>query len=163
MTRFQSPPSPRQRQYHELPRFWRAKLKPADQLSAGIIHWDLVTRFVDGSATPEILWDWIETGLTYCQMMQLLAADGLEFENPAVMALNAQIESYVGVITRYRTTQRVGFNAAELATARAAAEIMDGLLALDRNGIADQAGRWAVEQVRALRATGRLPRKGKKE
>lgn len=162
MTRFQSPPSPRQRQYHELPRFWRAKLKPADQLRAGIIHWDLVTRFVDGSATPQILWDWIETGLTYCQMMQLLAIDGLEFQSPAIAAMNAQIESYDSVIARYRTTQRVGFNAAELATARAAAEVMDGLLALDRNGIADQAGRWAVEQMQALRATGRLPRKGKK-
>lgn len=162
MTRLQSLPRPRQLNYHDLPRFFRPKLKPADQLRAGIIHWDLVTRFVDGSATPQILWDWIETGFTYCQMMQLLAADGLEFENPAVEAMNAQIESYVGVIARYRTTQRVGFNAAELATARAAAEVMDGLLALDRNGIADQAGRWAVEQVHALRTTGRLPRKRKK-
>lgn len=160
MSRLQ--PIPRQLSYHELPRFFRPKLKPADQLRAGIIHWDLITRFVDGSATHEILWDWIETGLTYCQMMQLLTADGLAFEPAAVEALNAQIESYDGVIARFRATGRVGFSAAELATARAAALVMDGLLTLDRNGIADQAGRWAVAQMQALRTTGRLPRKGKK-
>lgn len=162
MTRLQPIPQPRQLSYHELPRFFRPKIKPADQVRASIIHWDLITRFVDGSATHEILWDWIETGLTYCQMMQLLQADGVAFENEAIEAINAQIESYEGVIARYRATHRVGFSAAELATARAAAVVMDGLLTLDRNGIADQAGRWAVAQMDALRSTGRLARKGRK-
>ena len=158
MSRPQYIPQPRQLQYHELPRFFRPRLKPADQLRAGIIHWDLITRFVDGSATHQILWDWIETGLTYCQMMHLLTADGLAFEPEAIEAMNAQIESYDGVIARYRATGLVGFNAGELATARSAALVMDALLTLDRNGIADQAGRWAVTQMHALRTTGRLPK-----
>ena len=162
MSRPQAIPRPRPLSYHQLPRFFRPKLGPADQLRAGIIHWDLVSRFVDGSANPAILWDWIETGLTYCQMMQLLTADGLAFESEAIEAMNAQIESYESVIARYRTTGRVGFAASELATARAAGMVMDALLLLDRNGIADQAGRWAVEQMRALRSTGRLARPGKK-
>lgn len=162
MTRFQAIPRPRQYTYQELPRFFRPKISPANQLRVGIIQWDLITRFVNGSATHEILWDWIETGLTYCKLMQLLTADGLAFEPEAVEAINAQIESYDGIIARYRATRQIGFSASELATARAAACVMDVLLTLDRNGIADQAGRWAVEQMQALRATGLLPRKGKK-
>lgn len=162
MTRLQPLPAPRQRRYQDLPRFFRPKLKPADQLRAGIIHWDLVTRLVDGSANGDILWDWIETGLTYCQMMQLLTADGIAFENAAIEALNAQIESYEGVIARYRATRRAGFSGTELATARAAALVMDELLTLDRNGIADQAGRWAVAQMAALRRTGRLAPPGRR-
>ena len=118
----------------------------------------MISRFVGGSATHDILWDWIETGLTYCQMMQLLSTDGLAFEPAAMEAMNAQIESYAGVIARYRATGRVGFSASELASARSAALVMDVLLTLDRNGIADQAGRWAVAQMHALRTTGRLPK-----
>lgn len=162
MSRLQHIPRPRPVQYHELPRFFRPKLAPADQVRAGIIHWDLISRFVEGSANHEILWDWIETGLTYCQMMQLLTADGVAFAPEAVEAMNAQIESYDGVIARFRATGRVGFSGAELATARASALVMDALLTLDRNGIADQAGRWAVAQMQALRSTGRLARKGKR-
>ena len=162
MSRLQAIPRPRPISYQQLPRFFRPKLKAADQLRAGIIHWDLISQFTAGSATQHILWDWIETGLTYCQMMQLLTADGLAFEPEAVEAMNAQIKSYDAVIARYRTTRRVGFNAAELATARAAALVMDALLTLDRNGIADQAGRWAVAQMQALRRTGQLARQGKK-
>lgn len=158
MSRLQYIPQPRQFNYHELPRFFRPKLKPADQVRAGIIHWDLISQFVKGTATHDILWDWIETGLTYCKMMQLLQADGIEFENAAIEAMNAQIESHDGVIARYRATRRAGFSGTELATARAAALVMDVLLTLDRNGIADQAGRWAVTQMAALRSTGRLPR-----
>lgn len=162
MSRFYPLPQARPLSYHELPRFFRPKLGAADQVRAGIIHWDLITRFVDGSATHDILWDWIETGLTYCQMMQLLTIDGLGFEPDAVEAMNAQIESYASVIARYRATGRVGFSAAELASARSAALVMDALLLLDRNGIADQAGRWSVAQMHALRATGRLARQGHK-
>lgn len=161
MSRPQRIPQPRQLSYHELPRFFRPKLKPADQLRAGIIHWDLITRFVDGSATHQILWDWIETGLTYCKMMQLLTDDGIAFEPEAVEDMNAQIESYDTIIARFRATGRVGFSGAELATARASALVMDALLTLDRNGIADQAGRWAVAQMQALRTTGRLARTGR--
>lgn len=162
MTRFQPILQSRRLTYQQLPRFFRPKLKPADQLRASIIHWDLVTRFADANATPEILWDWIETGLTYYQMMHLLQVDGVQFENSAVEAIDSQIESYEGVIARYRDTHRVGFSSDELATARAAAHVMDGLLVLDRNGIADQAGRWSVEQMQVLRTTSQLPRKRKK-
>lgn len=145
--------------YNELPRFWRPKINEKAKLDARVIHWDLVTRFTNGTATKDDLWDWIETGFTYVRMMELLIADGLAFEDDAIRAMNAQIEIYSSVIERLRRTSKAGFNGEELATARTAATVMDSLLDLDRNGIADQAGRWSAEQMRSLRATGNLSRK----
>ncbi|MDH6185516.1 hypothetical protein [Polaromonas sp. CG_23.6] len=143
--------------WQALPKFWRPKLAPSRQILCQVIHWDLITAFTNGTATAETLWDWIETGFTYTQMMRLLIADGLDFTDDAIHAMNQQIECYEGVIARLRTTGRAGFNAQELAIARAAASVMDSLIELDRHGIADAAGRWSVEQMRALRTTGRLP------
>lgn len=142
---------------HRLPKFWQPKLEPSRQILCQVIHWDLITAFTSGTATVELLWDWIETGFTYTQMMRLLIADGLDFTDDAIGAMNDQIECYEGVIARLRTTGRAGLNGQELAIARAAANVMDGLVELDRHGIAEAAARWSLEQMRALRTTGRLP------
>ena len=37
----------------DLPKFWRPKLTEAQRTDAQIIHWDLIARFTDGSATAE--------------------------------------------------------------------------------------------------------------
>ena len=145
--------------YQNLPKFWRSKISEATKLNARLIHWDLVTRFTSATATISDLWDWIETGFTYAHMMQLLIDDGLEFEDDAIRAINAQITAYDSVIERLRRTGKAGFSGNELATARAAATVMDSLLDLDRNGIADKAGRWSAAQMHSLRATGNLSRK----
>jgi hypothetical protein len=71
----------------ELPKFWRPKLDESQRLDAQIVHWDLVTRFTDGSATGPDLWDWIETGFTYSQMATLLVADGVELSDDALAAI----------------------------------------------------------------------------
>lgn len=144
------------RPHKPLPKFWRPKITPSAQLTCKIIHWDLVTHFTRGTAGTEELWDWIETGFTYSQMMRLLILDGVEFSDADQLALNAQIEIYDAVIARFKATGRPGFNGAELATARAAAEVMDHLITLDRHGIADRAGRWSLKQMRSLRSTGKL-------
>jgi hypothetical protein len=141
-----------------LPKFWRPKLAPSKQLACQVIHWDLITCITSGKATRTDLWDWIETGITYTQMMQLLAADGVEFTEQAVVDMTMQLEIHDAVIFRYNTTGRVGFNGDQLAIARAAAAVMDSLITLDRHGIADRAARWSVEQMRALRATGKSSR-----
>lgn len=141
-----------------LPKFWRPKVAPSAQLTCQIIHWDLVTHFTNGTATAVELWDWIETGFTYTQMMRLLILDGVVFSEADQLALNAQIESYDAVIARFNKTGRIGFNGEELAIARAAASVMDHLITQDRHGIADRAGRWSLEQMRSLRSTGKSAR-----
>ncbi len=146
------------RPHKPLPKFWRPKTTPSAALTCKIIHWDLVTHFTRGTAGAEELWDWIETGFTYSQMMRLLILDGVEFSDADQLALNAQIEIYDAVIARFKSTGRPGFNGAELAIARAAAEVMDRLIAQDRHGIADRAGRWSLEQLRSLRSTGKSAR-----
>ena len=145
-------------QYGVLPKFWRPKLAPAKQLTCKVIHWDLVTKFVNGTATASELWDWIEAGYTYGQMMKLFMADGEVFTDAAVSAMAEQLATYEDVIARYRTKRRVGFNAEELRIARAAAHVMDRLLELDRHGVAERATHWSNDQMRALRTTGKSSR-----
>ena len=139
------------RQQAILPKFWRPVLSSEVKLDAKVIHWDLVNRISSGAATFDDLRDWIETGLTYSQMMQLLAEDGTEFTAEALDAIAGQIGIYESVIERYGRTGRVGFSGPELLTARAAACVMDGLIELDRHGIAERAAHWSIETMRRSR------------
>lgn len=141
----------RARQPAQLPKFWRPKLPASVRTTAQIVHWDLITRFTDGTAGAEELWDWIETGFTYSQIARLLAADGVEFDPEALNRLAEQFNTYESVIDRFRKTGRIGFDADQLRIARAAAEVMDALIDMDRHGIAERAARWSVEQMAAMR------------
>jgi hypothetical protein len=142
------------RQYiGQLPKFWQPKLTPTQQLDCKVIHWDLVDRFTTGTATRDDMWDWMETGFTYSQIMRLLAEDGSDFTPEAVQAIADQLNTYAGVIARWSATGRVGFNGTELNIARAAAHVMDGLIDMDRHGIAERAAQWSTQQVQRMRAT----------
>lgn len=135
----------------QLPKFWRPKLQPMSRLDCKLTHWDLFDRIRTGTATYATLWDWIETGFTYSQIMRLLTDDGTEFTQEATQALAAQLESYEAVIARFRKSGRVGFDGPQLQIARQAAEIMDGLIDMDRNGIAVQAALWSQVQMAKIR------------
>lgn len=141
------------RQYQgQLPKFWQPKITASQQLDAKVIHWDLVTRFTSGTATRDDMWDWMETGFTYSQIMTLLAADGTEFTPEAIGAIDDQLQSYGSVIARWKATGRVGFNGQELNIARAAAHVMDSLIDMDRHGIAERAAHWSTAQMERLRS-----------
>jgi hypothetical protein len=136
-----------------LPKFWRQKpallptLDASQQLDAKVIHWDLITRFTTGTATVVDLWDWMETGFTYSQIMRLLAEDGTEFTDESMLAIFEQMETYLPIVARYKATGRVGMNGLQLGIARTAATVMEGLIDMDRNGIAVEAALWSMAQV----------------
>lgn len=135
----------------QLPKFWRPHTPESIQTTAKVVHWDLITRFTDGTATNEDMWSWIETGLLYSHMMYLLASEeAVEFTTEAMDAIAEQLATYPAVTKRYRDTRRAGFNAAELLAARAAANVMDDLIGLDRHGIALRAAFWGREQAKTL-------------
>jgi len=136
---------------HDLPKFWLPKIDAAQQLDCKLTHWNLFDLIRTGSADSDTLWDWIETGFTYSQMIRLFAEDGTDFTDEAVSALAEQIASYPDVIARYRNTGRVGFNGQQLNIARAAAHVMDGLIEMDRHGIAVKAAQWSVDQMARIR------------
>lgn len=143
------------RQYlGQIPKFWQRKIDTAQALDCKIIHWDLIDRFVTGAANAGDMWDWMETGFTYTQIMNLHAEDGREFTPEAIAALVEQIEIYASVTARHRTTGRVGFSGPELCIARAAAHVMDDLIDIDRHGIAVKATKWAIVQMDRIRALG---------
>lgn len=130
-----------------LPKFWRPKLAAPQRDLCRTIHWDLIDRFTNGTADRDALWDWMETGLTYHQFMRYLEMDGTQFTPEAVELVTDQLASYEHVVARFARTGRVGFNAQELLTARAAAMVFDSLLDLDRNGLFEKAALWSTEQM----------------
>ena len=137
-----------------LPKFWRPRLSAAQKLSCRTIHWDLIDRFTSGTADREVLWDWMETGLTYHQFMRYLEQDGTNFTVEAMEAVTEQLAIYESVVARFARTGRVGFSAQELLVARAAAMVFDSLLDLDRNGLLVKAAQWSTETMaRVWRAT----------
>ncbi|MCY1167803.1 hypothetical protein D9M73_77760 [compost metagenome] len=138
--------------YPLIPKFWQPKVPPDRQLVAKVCHWDNITAFVNGTADVEIMWDWIESGLTYSEMARLLIADGKELTDEAVAAIKEQLEIYGSVTKRYQATGRVAFTGTELNVARAAAHVMDQLIENDRHGIAWASREWSNAQMAKLKA-----------
>ena len=120
------------RQYlGQLPKFWKPKIDADQRLDCKLTHWTLFDSMVTGQADRSTLWEWIETGFTYSQMMRLLTEDGTDFTDEAETALVAQLAIYEDVIARYRRTGRIGFTGPQINIARAAAHVMDGLIDMD--------------------------------
>lgn len=134
----------------ELPKFWRAPISADQVATCQLAHWDLIDRFTGGRATQGDLLDWIETGLTYSELMRLLEADCTEFTEEARAAIAGHMEASVGVLQRFEATGRVGFNSAQLLAARAACEVMDQLIEMDRYGLAVRAAEWSTAQMLRL-------------
>ncbi len=140
-----------------LPKFWRPKLDASTKTLSKIVHWDLVDRFTSGTATISDCWDWIETGFTYSQMFRLLWEDGEPLTPEAEAAIAAQLNTYPAVCARLRAKKRVGLSGPELQIARQAAQVFDGLIDLDRNGIAVAAVQWSDQQMRQIRGALHMP------
>lgn len=130
-----------------LPKFWQPKVTPDQQLTAKLYHWDLVDKFIKGEAQEEDMWDWIETGFTYSNLMRFLIEDGEQILDVSKAALIEQIKIYTSVLQRFHKTARVGFNCQQIQIARDAACAMDGLIGMDRFGFARKAALLSIEQV----------------
>ena len=134
-----------------LPKWFRPKLDADQIVSCKVAHWDLLRRFTSAEATEHDLWDFVHTGLTYSELMRLLEEDGTQFTEEAKAAITEHLETFAGVIDRFRTTGRIGFNSAQLLSARAAAEVMDQLIEMDRFGFAVRATEWAKAKCDAMK------------
>lgn len=134
-----------------IPKFFLPKLSEAQVTSCKVAHWDLLGRITSGRATEHDIWDMVHTGLTYIELMRLLESDGTEFTEEAKAAIAEHLETFPGVIERYRRTGRVGFDGPQLLAARAAAELMEQLIEMDRFGFAVRATAWAKAKRDALR------------
>lgn len=137
-----------------LPKWFRPKLDADQIVSCKVAHWDLLGRFTSGQATEHDLWDFIHTGLTHSELMRLLEEDGTPFTEEAKAAITEHLETFPGILDRYRTRGRIGFDSTQLLAARAAAEVMDQLIEMDRFGFAVRATEWAMEKTNAMREPG---------
>ena len=135
-----------------LPKFWRPKLTATQRADCQLVHWDIINRITAGGATVGDLWDWMETGFTYHKLMCLLRDDGTEFTPEAVAAIDEQLAIYEAMAVRHARTGRAGFSGTELRIARAAAQVFDSLVQMDRHGLAKQAALWSMAKMAALMA-----------
>lgn len=133
-----------------LPKWFRPRVTPEQQSTCKVIHWDLIASITGPAATKNDMLEWIANALTYSQMMRLMIEDGREFTTEACALMAEQLLIVPKLVDRYRATGRVGFTGIELQVARAAAYVMDDVIELDRHGIADQAARWSVEQMKRI-------------
>ena len=137
--------------YPLIPKWWQPKVTQSLQSTCQVIHWDNITAITHGTADEALMWDWVECGLTYGEMMRLLILDGVAFTPEAQAAIAEQLACWPAVVQRFRTTGRVGFTGTELNIARAAANVMDALIGMDRHGIAWAARMWSNEQMAKLK------------
>ena len=136
----------------QMPKWWRPKLDADQVMDCKVLHWDLLDRMTKGGATGQDLLDWIATGFTYSELMRLLdESKVVEFTPEARAAIAEQLDSYPGVMERFRTTGRVGFNSAQLLAARAAAEVMDQLIEMDRFGFSVRAALWSEAAMKRIK------------
>lgn len=133
-----------------VPKWFRVKLAPAEQVRCKFAHINLIERFTNGSATKQDMLDWICNALTYARMVQLLADDGQELSACDQQVFAEQVLVIDALVDRYRLHGRVGFSGPELEIARTAAGLMDQVIELDRHGIAAAAGAWAVAQMQRI-------------
>lgn len=134
-----------------MPKWFRPKLDADQIVSCKVAHWDLIGRITSGIATEHDMWDMVHTALTYSELMRLLEADGTLFTDEAKAAITEHLETMPAVVDRYRKTGRVGFSGEQLLAARAAAEIMEQLIEMDRFGFAVLATEWAKAETDRIR------------
>ena len=140
------------KEYPLVPKFWQPKVAPSVQNTSQIYHWQNLTAITRGEADELLLWDWVESGLTYSEMMRLLEVDGTDFTGEAKAAIAEQIEIQPAIVARFRRTGKIGFSGTELNIAKAAAHVMDSLITMDRHGIAWAAREWSNAQMVTLKA-----------
>jgi hypothetical protein len=131
-------------------KFWQPAITAAKVSSCKLAHWDAFGRLTRPQATQIDLMDWVEAGLTYTELMRLLEADGTEFTPEAKAAMAENNAASVVVLARFKTKQLIGFNSEQLLAARAACEVMDLLIEMDRFGFAVRAALWSNAQMARL-------------
>lgn len=134
-----------------IPKFWLRPLTSDQMTRCKLAHWTTIDQFTSGRATETELWDLVSNGFMYAELMRLLKADGTPFTDEAQDAIREHMETFSGVIERFKATGRVGFNSAQLLAARAACEVMDQLIEMDRFGFAVRAAEHSNQAVNSIR------------
>lgn len=134
-----------------IPKFWLRPLTSDQMTRCKLAHWTTIDQFTSGRATETELWDLVYNGFMYAELMRLLKADGTPITEEAVAAITEHLETFTSVIERFKRIGRVGFSAPELLAARAAAEVMDQLIEMDRFGFSVRAAEWSLAQANRVK------------
>ena len=126
------------------PRGLRPKLRRDQVIDLGIVHAINLDTIAKGQATPDLLWDLVESVLCWSHVAEL-TGQGID-------EMTAQIHLTTRMIDRYRNTGRVGFSGADYQLAKHGLDVMDALAETVDQHTAMQASTYSMLAVARLAA-----------
>jgi hypothetical protein len=122
----------------------RPQLTTSDRVALGICHIETLDAIAKGEADVAMLWDWIETTLTWLKAAELI--------RQGVPEMLEQFDLVTRVAERQAATHRVLFTGLDYQLAKTGVEVMDQLaLVTDKANFAI-AGVWAAAKTREMQA-----------
>lgn len=135
----------------------RPMLRQDLRVDLGLVHHQNVDAIAKGEGTHTLLWQIVESVLTWSKAADLIAArphSALDY-TPAIAEMRAQLELATGLVERYTRTGRVAYTGPELQLARRGAGVMDELAAAVTRAEAIEAAQWSEARVDAMEAESR--------
>lgn len=124
----------------------RPKLDAGQLVDLGLVHFQNVDAIAKGEGTESLLWQVVESVLTWSRAADLLAARRPDYQ-PAVDEMRAQLELVTRLVERYGATGRVLFTGIDYQAARRGVEVMDALALAVTRADAIAAADWSEREV----------------
>jgi hypothetical protein len=122
----------------------RPQLTASDRVALGICHIETLDAIATGKADVALLWDWIETTLTWLKAAELI--------QQGVPEMLQQLDLVTRVAERQAATQRVLFTGPDYQIAKAGVDVMDQLARVTDKANFAIAGAWAAAKTREMKA-----------
>jgi hypothetical protein len=122
------------------PKGLRPKLDKATLTKVGLRHIENLDAIATGQCTPELLWEWTESALTWSRAAELTGI--------GLPEMTAQLELAAGVIERYGRTGRIAFTGPEYQLTKLGLEQMDELATKIDVVVGNQAALWSTAKVK---------------
>lgn len=120
----------------------RPQLTVSDRVALGICHIETLDAIATGEADVTLLWDWIETTLTWLKAAELV--------RQGVPEMLEQFDLVIRVTERHQATRRVIFTGPDYQLAKRGVDVMDQLALVTDKASFAIAGAWAAAKTRAM-------------
>ncbi len=127
-----------------MPKALRPRMTERDRVKLGLLHVQTLDAIAKGQANSQILWDWIETTLTWVKVAELLRV--------GVPEMLQQFDLVIRVTERFLDTGRVLFSGPDYQLAKDGVQVMDELAKETDLANFALAGAWADRKAAALKA-----------
>lgn len=127
----------------------RPKLDAGQLVDLGLVHYQNVDAIAKGEGCESLLWQVVESVLTWSRAADLQAARLPDYQ-PAVAEMRAQLDLATRLVERYGATGRVLFSGPDYQLAQRGIEVMDQLAQAVTRADAIAAADWSERQVQRM-------------